>query len=299
MVARLPPPDTSPELYALLLDTPEALVDPVSSALFELGASGIEERESTIGSCLVVYAQEQELLGRWRSAIERHYGALEWEIERVDPSWTREWLRFLKTERVTPSFAMQPVGAGLTAAGEPIDLGPDVVRIVYEPTLTFGTGGHATTRLCARELEAACRREPGRRVLDVGCGTGVLAFVAALSGAESVLGVDVEPLAVSSATRNAELNGLTALCRFSGVELAALDESFDIVVANIEVGVLTGLLGDLRRVVAPGGQLLLSGILPEQSDALLPRLEQLGLGLVYARDEGEFRLLRLRDRQPG
>ena len=296
MVARLPP-DASPELYALLLDTPEALIDPVSSALFELGASGIEERESTIGSCLVVYAPERELLLTWRSAIERRYGAIEWEIEGVDSSWTREWLRFLKPERITASFVMQPVGAGLTEAADPLELS-DVVAIVYEPTLTFGTGGHATTRLCARELEAACRLEPGRRVLDVGCGTGVLSFVAALSGAESVLGIDVEPLAVSSATRNAGLNGLTAACHFSGAELSALDESFDIVVANIEVGVLTGLLRDLCHVVAPGGQLLLSGILPEQADAVLERLEELGLGLVYARDEGEFRLLRLRKPKP-
>ena len=146
---------------------------------------------------------------------------------------------------------------------------PDAINLVIDPGLAFGTGSHATTRLCLQWLEAHVH--PGERVLDYGCGSGILAIAAKRLGAGTVIGTDVDLQAVDSSRANAGINHVA--CTF--VEPDALtDEPFDLVVANILTNPLRMLAPALAARVRVDGQIVLSGILAEQAPAVVEAYEQ-------------------------
>ncbi|QNA90419.1 50S ribosomal protein L11 methyltransferase [Massilia sp. Dwa41.01b] len=146
---------------------------------------------------------------------------------------------------------------------------PDGLILELDPGLAFGTGSHPTTRLCMEWLEA--HPKPGKSVLDYGCGSGILAMVAKKMGAGDVAGVDIDPQAIESARLNAERNGCE-ITFYVPDELAvssnALHASgkFDIVVANILSSPLKLMAPMLSGRVAPGGSLVLSGVLARQAE---------------------------------
>lgn len=141
---------------------------------------------------------------------------------------------------------------------------PPAIAIRLDPGAAFGTGTHPTTRLCLRWLDAELR--PGARVLDYGCGSGILAIAAAKLGARYVVGTDVDPQALATARANSENNAVTA-------DYTAPDRlpagSFDLVLANILSNPLKILAPALLARVAPGGSLVLSGILERQAPELI------------------------------
>ena len=130
--------------------------------------------------------------------------------------------------------------------------------------MAFGTGSHPTTRLCLEWLEST--KLEGVSILDYGCGSGILAIAAAKLGAAEVLGVDIDPQAVTAAISNAEQNEVSARFADSSLEIKG---QFDIVVANILSNPLKALAPAICGHVRPGGQLALSGILAEQADELI------------------------------
>lgn len=140
---------------------------------------------------------------------------------------------------------------------------PSAVSVVLDPGLAFGTGSHPTTRLCMEWL--ATHLEGGERVLDYGCGSGILAITAMKLGAAEAIGVDIDPQAIVAATRNAEQNRVAA--RFVGPEDLGSGE-FDVVVANILANPLRALAPLLTGRLRRGGWLLLSGILESQAEAV-------------------------------
>ena len=141
---------------------------------------------------------------------------------------------------------------------------PAALVLVLDPGMAFGTGSHPTTRLCLEWLEH--HLVPGGSILDYGCGSGILAIAAAKLGAAQVMGVDIDPQAVTAARDNAERNGVTAVFEDSAKEIRG---QFDIVLANILSNPLKALAPALCAHVRPGGQLALSGILHEQAEALI------------------------------
>jgi ribosomal protein L11 methyltransferase len=147
--------------------------------------------------------------------------------------------------------------------------------VVIDPGRAFGSGSHESTRLALAVLEDLVRA--GDRVLDVGCGSGVLTVAACGLGAASVTAVDIEPEAVIATRVNAEANGVAARVVASVVDpdrpLAQVEGPFDLVVANIGGGVLPKLAAPLAALVAPGGRLVLSGLLEEQVDAVVAAAE--------------------------
>lgn len=141
---------------------------------------------------------------------------------------------------------------------------PNAVNLVLDPGLAFGTGSHPTTFLCLDWVtQIDCR---GLSVLDYGCGSGILAIAAARLGAASVLGVDIDPNALTAAMDNAANNGVHLQLRHSA---QALTETFDIVVANILTNPLCVLAPLLVQRVAAGGRLALSGVLQSQADQVI------------------------------
>ncbi len=138
---------------------------------------------------------------------------------------------------------------------------PTALNIALDPGIAFGTGSHPTTRLCLEWLANGIRG--GERVLDYGCGSGILAIVTMKLGAAAAVGVDIDPQAVLAAARNAEQNHVAAQFFDPPSEPAG---AYDIVVANILSNPLKALAPLLASRVRPGGCLILSGILEPQSE---------------------------------
>ncbi|MCA1247181.1 50S ribosomal protein L11 methyltransferase [Massilia sp. MS-15] len=166
---------------------------------------------------------------------------------------------------------------------------PNGLILELDPGLAFGTGSHPTTRLCMEWLEA--HPAPGKSVLDYGCGSGILAMVAKKLGANDVAGVDIDPQAIESARANAERNGC-AIDFYVPDDFAAAPNArhakgqFDIVVANILSSPLKLMAPMLSGRVAPGGSLVLSGVLARQAEevaAAYAPFIQLG---VWAEQDG-------------
>jgi ribosomal protein L11 methyltransferase len=145
---------------------------------------------------------------------------------------------------------------------EPVD--PSAINIRLDPGLAFGTGSHATTRLCLAWLDA--KLDPGTALLDYGCGSGLLAIAGALLGARPVHGVDIDPQAIQAATDNAARNQVSASFSSPGDQP---NIGYAVVVANILTNPLCAMAPLLSRQVAAGGSLVLSGILVGQADQVI------------------------------
>jgi ribosomal protein L11 methyltransferase len=142
-----------------------------------------------------------------------------------------------------------------------VHAGPDERVVELEPGRAFGTGLHETTRLVAGVLAERRAALVGAKVLDVGCGSGVLALVALELGAGAVRAVDIDPDAVAVTRENAVRNGVGDRLVADETPAGDLTERYDVVLANIEARTLVELAPDLMGRVAPGGTLVLSGIL--------------------------------------
>ena len=176
-------------------------------------------------------------------------------IEHVeDRAWEREWLKDFRPMRFGRRLCVAP-------AGQRPD-GPAAVILELDPGLAFGTGTHATTALCLEWLDG--RIQGGERVLDYGCGSGILALAALKLGARSALAFDIDPQALTATRQNAAKNGLAP--RVKVVERPdAVVGTFDLVLANILAGPLVELAPRLSRLVHADGEIVLAGMLARQA----------------------------------
>ncbi len=177
----------------------------------------------------------------------------------VAPVPEQDWVRLTQSQfapvEITPEFWIVPTWH------EPPAQARQVIRL--DPGLAFGTGTHPTTRMCLRWI-ARQGGFAGRRVLDYGCGSGILAIGAAKFGATDIDAVDIDEAAVASTTLNAEANGV----RLKAGLPEAAGGRYDVVLANILATPLKVLAPLLRSHVAPGGSLVLAGILDRQAEEL-------------------------------
>ena len=251
--------------------------------LWELGATGLEERDQTTivrepvrGATVVIAAFTDEASAR--SALDQIRGQYEAEIIYVPrEDWATEWRRGFGAQRIGKRLLLHP-------SWEPADSKPGDVVLTIDPENAFGSGDHETTRLVLQLLDEHIRG--GERVLDVGCGSGVLSIAAVRLGAASAVGTDIDPDAVVVAQRNAELNGATERVRFSTVPLSDISGLYDIVLANIETRVLVQMPADLQARLAPAGFLVLSGILRTEREELLAAYASMKLRACI--EEGEW-----------
>ena len=176
-----------------------------------------------------------------------------------DKDWEREWMQNYQAMQFAPSLWICPSWQA------PPD--PEATTILLDPGLAFGTGTHPTTAMGLTALSGL--KLDGRQVLDYGCGSGILAIATLLLGAESAVGVDTDPLALKATTANCERNSIAA-SRIQTLLHGELESGrrFDLVLANILAGPLCDLAPLLTQHLHPGAQLILSGILSEQVEAI-------------------------------
>jgi ribosomal protein L11 methyltransferase len=175
-----------------------------------------------------------------------------------DRDWERVWLIGWKSMRFGRRLWICPTGAET-----PDD--PDAVVVRLDPGLAFGTGTHPTTALCLQILDSL--PVSGRRVIDYGCGSGILGLAALKLGAAHVTAVDLDPQALLATRENAIRNGVSASIDVQGVDHGGLAQAY-CVMANILAGPLIELEPTLTAACEPGGYLLLSGLLKTQAYAV-------------------------------
>lgn len=245
---------------------PRAQLELAQLRLWELGASGLEERDATTlvpgpveGSPVVLASFPDDAAARHAlQAIRDDYEA---DLVYVDhQDWATEWRHGFSAQRIGRRLLLRP-------SWEEVAGTPDDVIVTIDPENAFGSGDHETTRLVLEVLER--RLAGGERVLDVGCGSGILSIAAVLLGASTADAIDVEHDAVITARRNAALNGVAPRVHASTRPLSDVTGGYDVVLGNIETRALVPMADDLQARVAPGGFLALSGVLRSERETLL------------------------------
>ena len=186
--------------------------------------------------------------------------------EVADQDWVRAWMDDYPPLRFGASLWIVPWNAEMPP--EALALGDKATVVRLDPGLAFGSGTHATTALCLEWLESLDLR--GKSVLDVGCGSGILAIAALKLGAARAVGIDNDPQALLASRDNAERNEVADRLNVF-IPDDAPDAQYDVVVANILASALDALADSIAARVRPGGLLALSGILEGQQDELLVR----------------------------
>lgn len=260
-------------MLALVVTVGRADAELASDELWSLGVIAIEERYDTETGVVELWTSlgdDVETVAMSLSGLDHEWS---WRFEAVDERVSETWREHAVPTWVTHRLMVYPAWQRRPDVG-------DVVAIAIEPGATFGMGDHPTTVLSMRALQASVA--PGVTVLDVGCGSGVLAIAACLFGASYSDAIDISPAAVPTTRDNAVRNGVADRVRVSTTPLREVDGRYDVVVANILAPALIELAADLKRVLAIGGQLIVSGILADRHAHVLRSLAPLN---QVARDD--------------
>ena len=237
-----------------------------------------------------VIAQIQSELRRLRALeLDFDLGKLEVITQGFEnEDWAESWKKAFKPIRLGEHIVIRPGWA----AFDPLP-GDKVIEI--DPGLAFGTGTHETTGMCTALVEKYVR--PGQRVIDIGTGSGILAIAAAHMGADEVLATDLDPVAVRVAAENAEINGFgdRISCRCGNL-LDVVDESGDVVIANIIADVIIMLARPVRERIADGGLFICSGIAVDRRDDVIRALNEADYEILDAPVKGEWAAFAARKR---
>lgn len=192
--------------------------------------------------------------------------------------WENGWKQY---------YHAMDIGARLAVVPSWEQYDTDRAVITLDPGMAFGTGTHETTGMCVELIEEYVK--PGMTVIDIGTGTGILAIAAAHMGAKDVLATDLDAVAVKVATENVAKNGFADTIRTRcGDLLEAVDETADVVVANIIADVIRMLAAPVRAHIVPGGRFICSGIARERKDEVVQALMDAGYQHLDIREKGEW-----------
>ncbi len=215
-------------------------------------------------------AEEWEGIAEEVGALMRELGIEGWTIRQIErEDWNSTWEADFEPIEIDSLCTVRAPHHPAPAEG---------LDLVITPKMSFGTGHHVTTRLMIRHLFDLAPLSG--RVLDVGCGTGVLAIAAIKLGAASAVGVDVDEWAVESSRDNAAMNGVADRMELLTGTVVASEGLFDLIVANIHLNILLHDLPDYLARLAEGGALVMSGLLSSDREALCEAAEAQGLRLL-------------------
>ncbi len=250
-------------MRTIVVSVPPDAVELASDRLWAAGAGAVEERAASGG-----LVELRTSLGSSDVRSLERLGVVpaEWEIgfEDADDAPAETWRRFVRPIEVRSGLVITP-------AWIDIETSSDVSVVRIEPGGSFGLGDHPTTRLSAAAADELVI--PGDRVLDVGCGSGVLSIVAAQRGATQVIAIDIAEAAREATIDNAIRNGVGDLIEVTTTTVGAITGAFDVVLANILAPTLVSMAPDLRRVTARQGSLVVSGVLTGGYDDVVDALQ--------------------------
>ncbi len=266
------------------ITVPGDLIDAVSNFMTEIGAQGVYEeslepqegpdfKESQTNQIVKAYLPKDIRLDHRLESLDAYiqsvsdlfpdYPKVTYVTEIVaDADWAEGWKKYFKPIRVTKNIIIKPTWERYTAIGH------DIV-IEMDPGMAFGTGQHASTRMCMEALEDIILHEKtaGRKyVLDVGSGTGILGIAAAKLGVKKVKCVDIDKLATDIAGDNIRINNVEDRVEAITSDVAAIHETFDLIVANLTSKVLIKLRSHIISLLETGGFLIISGIIEQNRE---------------------------------
>ncbi len=279
----------------LSVQTPPEFVEPLSQIFHRYGHGGValeslggfnpDEGESPPeGADVVVraYLPMDATADRRRESIElavqlvASFVPLPPLSERVieEEAWQESWKRHFHVLRIGKRIVICPTWRDHIPQ-------PDEIVVSLDPGMAFGTGHHPTTRMCLEFIEALV--QPGHRVLDVGCGSGILSIASAKLGSAKVIGYEIEEAAARVARENAvhnKVESVVTTIHGSLGDQVEREQGYDVVLANISAKVVSDLSAELADAVAPGGHIVVSGVIGSRRDEVCGILEQSGLTLT-------------------
>lgn len=224
---------------------------------------------------------EQVQRGLWYLRQLGEVGELETE-ERPEEDWANAWKEHFQVTRIGRNFVIRP-------SWRPYEPTPGDVVIDLDPGMAFGTGLHPTTEMCLAWLEDV--PVAGARVLDAGAGSGILSIAAVKLGAAQVDALEIDPVAVDALRHNVALNGLEGQITVAQADITAWDPSgrtYDLILANIISRILARAAPVLAAATAPGGQLILSGVIEEHEADVVAAFSEAGVVLRERRTIGDW-----------
>lgn len=254
--------------------------EPTLSAYFEDSDAG---RETVQGLKIeVMKLKGEEQYGKFGENAD--FGRLYAETVTVDDEdWKDKWKENFKPTKVTDRIVVKPTW-------EEYEPAPDELVLEIDPGMAFGTGTHETTSLCMKMLEKYIGPEPARtQIMDVGCGSGILAISAALLGSKHVLGIEIDPDAVRVAKENLELNRVSdAVSIVEGDLTKGVDFKADIIVANLMHNLVMMLAPSARKHLNKDGIFISSGILLEKKEQVTEAIKTAGFEIMEIPEDGEW-----------
>jgi ribosomal protein L11 methyltransferase len=277
--------------------SPHVVQEPLSNFLVEQTSRGVEFK----GNWIKAYCRQGEEARYCLKQLHRYYKDLQQLYPELptlkvlqenlqNEDWAESWKTFFKPIRIGNSIVVKP-------SWESYEASANQVVIEIDPERAFGTGNHPSTALCIEILEhvlgsaSAGEGDLGPSVLDVGTGSGILGIVAARQGAQRVLGLEIDPEALEAAQRNVDRNGVGEVMSVAPTPLDQVEQSFDVVVANLTASLLTHMADDLVGHVSDKGSLLLSGIMAEQVEEVAKCFQAHYYKVVDRRATEEWRAL--------
>jgi ribosomal protein L11 methyltransferase len=275
---------TEPQWLRLAVVASHPLREALGCLLIEWGAGGVVEERDGVSVYFRPGDREgiDARLARYAADQAGPEEPVRWSWEHVGKGWEDAWKAFFRPAQLSHRLAVCPSWESFS----PPD--PQVRVLRLDPGRAFGTGTHETTRLCLRLLDELIGASPPSAFLDVGCGSGILSIAALRLGVPRAVALDIDPLAAESTRENAAANGVGERLHAVCGDLRSLRGTYPLVAANILYQVLLGLAPLLTARVAPGGRLLLSGLLVHELPSAMAVYGALGMGELCRAQDGEW-----------
>jgi len=247
----------------------------------ELGAVGFESFTETDDGGLSAYIQSDEWIEGMLEQVQiLSSGEVEFKVERENieqVNWNEEWEKNFEPIEVQ----------GKVSVRAPFHKGDELeYNILIEPKMSFGTGHHETTHLMIEHLLEVDLQ--GKKVLDMGCGTGILAIFSEMRGASEVEAIDIDPWCYENSVENAARNNCRKIKVFEGDAGLLKEQQFDVLIANINRNILLEDMSSYVRCLEPGGLLLLSGFYVEDMEQIGQKAQELGLKLLDEKERNRW-----------
>lgn len=278
-----------PDWFEISVLVDEEAADAVSSHLFDIGAQGVID-EAEPGKLALRRLRAHLPDGVDAAAILDEVRAYLGELDAIFPGtatavvagqmldaedWSETWKKHFPAIEIGSRLRVRP--PWIAACGDRLELEID-------PAMAFGTGHHESTRGCLLALEELFAREGAQTpVLDVGTGSGILSLAAARLGTRLAIAIDTDPIAARATRVNAERNGLAASLAVANADLRAVRGAYPVILANLYARVLYELMPAFAALAAPGGRLIVAGILEFDRTAIERRAEEAGFAVEAVR----------------